>query len=362
MILLTGGAGYIGSHTGVALALAGIPYLVLDNFCNSRTGVLARMGFLGGASPVLVEGDVRDSVTLDAVFARYPIQAVIHAASLKAVGEGIEEPALYYDNNVAGTVTLLRAMQRAGLRRLVFSSSSTVYGNPSQTCLDENAPLAPLSPEARTKVMVEQILTDVAASHPDWRITSLRCFNPVGAHPSGLLGEAPRGQTLNLLTVMAQAAAGQRPPLSLFGNDYPTPDGTGVRDYIHVMDLAQGHLAALRQMLSPEVDGGSGQGAAIRADGPAAASAAAAWPQRHQVLNLGRGQGVSVLQLLQAFEQHTGQRVPYQVAPRRPGDAACWFADTRRAQHALGWQAELGLAEMCTGAWRWQQRPAEPGL
>ncbi|MDD0840862.1 UDP-glucose 4-epimerase GalE [Curvibacter sp. HBC61] len=356
MILLTGGTGYIASHTAVALAQAGWRCVLLDNLANSPASTVQALTRITGSAPVWVQGDVRDGTLLDDLLARYPIQAVVHAASLKAVGEGGAQPSLYYDSNVSGTLSLLQAMQRAGLRRLVFSSSSTVYGNPSQTCLDENAPLAPLSPEARTKVMVEQILTDVAASHPDWRITSLRCFNPVGAHPSGLLGEAPRGQTLNLLTVMAQAAARQRPPLSLFGNDYPTPDGTGVRDYIHVMDLGQGHLAALRQMLSPEVDGSSGQGAVPRADGPAAASAAAAWPQRYQVLNLGRGQGVSVLQLLQAFEQHTGQRVPYQVAPRRLGDAACWFADTRRAQHALGWQAELGLAEMCTGAWRWQQR------
>ncbi|MDD0814600.1 UDP-glucose 4-epimerase GalE [Curvibacter sp. HBC28] len=341
MILLTGGTGYIASHTAEALAQAGHPCVLLDNLANSPASTWQGLAQLCGDALVFEPGDVRDPATLDAIFARYPIQAVVHAASLKATGEGVADPALYYDNNVAGTVTLVRAMERAGLRRLVFSSSSTVYGNPSQACLAESAPLAPLSPEARTKVMVEQILTDVAASHPDWRITSLRCFNPVGAHPSGLLGEAPRGQTLNLLTVIGQVAAGQRPALSIFGDDYPTPDGTGVRDYIHVMDLAQGHLAAVRQVL--------------RADPPPG-------QPRHQVLNLGRGQGVSVLQLLQAFEQHTGQRVPYQVVPRRPGDAASWVADATQVQQSLGWRAELGLAEMCTSAWRWQQRPDSPGL
>jgi len=334
MILLTGGTGFISSHTVVALAEAGLPCVLLDNLANSPESTLQGLARITGQAPLFVQGDVRDAALLESLFALYPIQAVLHGASLKAVGEGLAQPALYHDNNVSGTVTLIRAMERAGVRRLVFSSSSTVYGNPTLQCLPETAPLAPLNPEARTKVMVEQILHDVAASHPDWRVLSLRCFNPVGAHPSGALGEAPRGQTLNLLTVMAQAAAGQRPPLSIFGNDYPTPDGTGVRDYIHVMDLARGHLAALQQLL--------------QAVPPPEA--------RHRVLNLGRGQGISVLQLLQAFEQHTGHRVPHQWAPRREGDAACWVADVSAARQHLGWQATLGLAEMCRDAWRWQGR------
>ncbi|WP_027475080.1 UDP-glucose 4-epimerase GalE [Curvibacter gracilis] len=337
MFLLTGGTGFISSHTAVALAEAGLPCVLLDNLANSPESTLQGLAHITGQAPLFVQGDVRDAALLDSLFARYPIQAVLHGASLKAVGESLAQPALYHDNNVAGTVTLIRAMERAGVRRLVFSSSSTVYGNPTLQCLPETAPLAPLNPEARSKVMVEQILHDVAASHPDWRVLSLRCFNPVGAHPSGALGEAPRGQTLNLLTVMAQAAAGQRPPLSIFGNDYPTPDGTGVRDYIHVMDLARGHLAALQQVLQ------------VLKKGPPPEA-------RHRVLNLGRGQGISVLQLLQAFEQHTGHRVPHQWAPRRAGDAACWVADVSAARQHLGWQAELGLAEMCRDAWRWQGR------
>lgn len=334
MILLTGGTGFIGSHTAVALAQAGLPCVLLDNLSNSPESTLQGLSRITGQSPVFVHGDVRDVALLDTLFQRHPITAVLHGAALKAVGEGLAQPALYHDNNVVGTVTLIRAMERAGVRRLVFSSSSTVYGNPALAQLPETALLAPLNPEARSKVMVEQLLHDVAASHPDWRIISLRCFNPVGAHPSGLLGEAPRGQTLNLLTVMAQAAAGQRPPLSIFGNDYPTPDGTGVRDYIHVMDLAQGHLAALRLVLQT---------------GPAPHT-------RHRVINLGRGQGLSVLQLLQAFEQHTGHHVPHQWAPRREGDAASWVADVRAARQHLGWQAELGPAQMCVDAWRWLGR------
>ena len=332
MILLTGGTGFICSHTAVALTQAGLPCVLLDNLANSPESTLQGLARITGQAPLFVQGDVRDAALLDTLLARYPIQAVVHGASLKAVGEGLAQPALYRDNNVGGTVTLIRAMERAGVRRLVFSSSSTVYGNPAAQQLAETAPLAPLNPEARSKVMVEQMLHDVAASHPDWRMLSLRCFNPVGAHPSGLLGEAPRGQTLNLLTVMAQAAAGQRPPLSIFGNDYPTPDGTGVRDYIHVMDLALGHLAAVRQVLQ---------------QGPPT-------QERHRILNLGRGQGLSVLQLLQAFEQHTGHPVPHQWAPRREGDAACWMADVTAARQHLGWQAELGLADMCIDAWRWQ--------
>ena len=341
MILLTGGTGYIASHTAVVLAQAGLPCLLLDNLSNSTEATLHGLAEITGVAPRFVLGDVRDENLLDELFARHPISAVLHGASLKGVAEGLADPALYDDNNVGGTLCLIRAMERAGLRRLVFSSSSTVYGNPTGECLAENAPLTPLNPEARTKVAVEQILSDLTARRPDWRVTSLRCFNPVGANHSGCLGEAPLGQTLNLLTVITQAAAGLRPPLSIFGDDYPTPDGTAVRDYVHVMDLARGHLLALRQLIAAE---------------PAASSPDGASTSRHWRVNLGRGQGVSVLQLLQSFEQHVGQKVPYQWAPRRAGDAACWFADARVAHQHLGWTAELGLAQMCRDAWAWQRR------
>ncbi|MDD0814599.1 UDP-glucose 4-epimerase GalE [Curvibacter sp. HBC28] len=332
MILLTGGAGYIASHTGVALAQAGIPYVVLDNFCNSQPGVLSRMGVLGGASPVFVQGDVRDAATLDALFARYPIEGVIHFAGLKAVGESVAEPSLYYDNNVSGTVTLIRAMERAGVKQMVFSSSATVYGDPESLPLTETSRLGPINPYGQSKLMVEHILRDVATAHPDWRVACLRYFNPVGAHPSGLMGEDPRGVPGNLMPFIGQVAVGRRPQLSIFGNDYPTVDGTGVRDYIHVMDLADGHLAALRYLQGDRQD------------------------SNYLVANLGTGQGISVLQMVQAFEQYSGQRVPYVIAPRRPGDSASCYADPSVAHQLLGWKAVRGLKEMCQDTWNWQHR------
>ena len=332
MILLTGGAGYIASHTGVALALAGMPYVVLDNFCNSVPAVLERMHEVGGLKPTLVQGDVRDAATLDALFARYPIQGVIHFAGLKAVGDSVAQPALYYDNNVSGSVTLIRAMQRAGVKTLVFSSSATVYGNSDASPLPESAPLAPINPYGQSKLMVEYILRDVAAANPDWRVACLRYFNPVGAHISGLLGEDPRGVPGNLMPFIGQVAVGRRPALSVFGNDYPTPDGTGVRDYIHVMDLADGHLAALRY-LQGELTG-----------------------RNCLMANLGTGQGISVLQMVRAFEQYTGQKVPFEVAARRAGDLASYYADPSLANRVLGWKAQRGLKEMCEDSWRWQHR------
>ncbi|MDD0810211.1 UDP-glucose 4-epimerase GalE [Curvibacter sp. RS43] len=332
MILLTGGAGYIASHTGVALAQAGIPYVVLDNFCNSQPGVLSRMGVLGGASPVFVQGDVRDAATLDALFARYPIEGVVHFAGLKAVGDSVADPALYYDNNVSGTITLIRAMERAGVKQFVFSSSATVYGNSDASPLNESAPLSPINPYGQSKLMVEYILRDVAAANPDWRVACLRYFNPVGAHTSGLMGEDPRGVPGNLMPFIGQVAVGRRPALNVFGNDYPTPDGTGVRDYIHVMDLADGHLAALRY-LQREPSGSN-----------------------CLMVNLGTGQGISVLQMVHAFEQYTGQKVPYNVAPRRAGDLASYYADPGLANRVLGWTAQRGLKEMCEDSWNWQHR------
>jgi UDP-glucose 4-epimerase len=332
MILVTGGAGYIGSHTCVALAGAGEPVLVLDNFCNSRAGVLERVGQITGTVPQLVEGDVRDAALLQALFERHPIKAVIHFAALKAVGESVREPLRYYDNNVAGTVALLGAMQAAGVRSLVFSSSATVYGDPATVPIREDFPLSATNPYGWSKLMMEQVLADVDAAEPgQWRIARLRYFNPVGAHESGLIGEDPQDVPNNLLPYVAQVAAGQRERLSIYGNDYPTPDGTGVRDYIHVSDLAQGHVAALRYL------------------------------EQHPGLltvNLGTGRPVSVLEMVRAFEQASGRAVPYQVVARRPGDVAQCWADPTQAQQLLGWRAHHGVERMCEDAWRWQNGEA----
>ena len=332
MILVTGGAGYIGSHTCVALAGAGEPVLVLDNFCNSRAGVLERVGQITGTVPQLVEGDVRDAALLQALFERHPIKAVIHFAALKAVGESVREPLRYYDNNVAGTVALLGAMQAAGVRSLVFSSSATVYGDPATVPIREDFPLSATNPYGWSKLMMEQVLADVDAAEPgQWRIARLRYFNPVGAHESGLIGEDPQDVPNNLLPYVAQVAAGQRERLSIYGNDYPTPDGTGVRDYIHVSDLAQGHVAALRYL------------------------------EQHPGLltvNLGTGRPVSVLEMVRAFEQASCRAVPYQVVARRPGDVAQCWADPTQAQQLLGWRAHHGVERMCEDAWRWQNGEA----
>ena len=328
MILVTGGAGFIGSHTCVALAQAGIPHLILDNFGNSRRSVLERLGRITGVQPLIVEGDVRDADLLARVFAQHPIDGVIHFAALKAVGESVREPLRYYDNNVAGTVALLRAMQVAGVRTLVFSSSATVYGEPATVPIREDFPLSATNPYGWSKLMMEQVLADVDAAEPGrWRIARLRYFNPVGAHESGLIGEDPQGEPGNLLPYVAQVAAGQRASLSVYGNDYPTPDGTGVRDYIHVCDLAEGHVAALRYL------------------------------NKHPGLltvNLGTGRPVSVLEMVRAFEQASGRAVRYQLVARRPGDVAQCWADPALAQTLLGWSAQHGVDRMCQDAWRWQ--------
>ena len=332
MILVTGGAGFIGSHTCVALAQAGIPHLILDNFGNSRRSVLERLGRITGVQPLIVEGDVRDADLLARVFAQHPIDGVIHFAALKAVGESVREPLRYYDNNVAGTVALLRAMQAAGVRTLVFSSSATVYGEPATVPIREDFPLSATNPYGWTKLMMEQVLADVDAAEPgQWRIARLRYFNPVGAHESGLIGEDPQGEPGNLLPYVAQVAAGQRASLSVYGNDYPTPDGTGVRDYIHVCDLAEGHVAALRYL------------------------------NKHPGLltvNLGTGRPVSVLEMVRAFEQASGRAVRYQLVARRPGDVAQCWADPALAQTLLGWSAQHGVDRMCQDAWRWQDGEA----
>lgn len=328
MILVTGGAGFIGSHTCVALAAAGMPFLVLDNFCNSRRSVLERVERITGTGVPLMDGDVRDPEVLRDVFARHQITAVIHFAALKSVGESVREPLRYYDNNVAGTVNLLRAMQEAQVRTMVFSSSATVYGDPSSVPIREDAPLSTQNPYGASKLMMEQVLADVDAAEPgQWRIARLRYFNPVGAHESGLIGEDPQDVPNNLLPYVAQVAVGLRERLSVYGGDYPTPDGTGVRDYIHVCDLADGHVAALRYL------------------------------REHAgmlTVNLGTGQPVSVLEMVRAFEQASGRPVPYQVVARRPGDVAQCWADPALAQQLLGWHARHGLQRMCDDAWRWQ--------
>ena len=332
MILVTGGCGYIGSHLCVALAQAGEPYLVVDNFSNSRPSVLERVARITGQAPAFVEGDVRDVALLQQLFARHAISAVVHLAAFKAVGESVREPLMYYGNNVAGTVALLQAMRDAGVRSMVFSSSATVYGDPASLPIREDFPLSATNPYGWSKLMMEQVLADVAAAEPGlWRIARLRYFNPVGAHESGLIGEDPRGIPNNLLPYVAQVAAGQREALSVYGNDYPTVDGTGVRDYIHVCDLAEGHVAALHSL------------------------------RQHPGLltvNLGTGQPVSVLEMVRGFEQASGRPVPYRIVARRPGDvAACW-ADPALAERLLGWRARRGVEAMCRDAWRWQDGEA----
>ncbi|WP_428424029.1 UDP-glucose 4-epimerase GalE [Methylibium sp.] len=333
MILVTGGTGFIGSHTSVALANAGHDFLILDNLGNSQREVLDRLTPLCGKRPPFVEGDVRDAALLDRVFAAYPIDAVIHFAALKAVGESVQKPLAYYDNNVAGTLTLLDAMTRAGVHRFVFSSSATVYGDPAVVPIPEDCPFAPASPYGWSKAMVEQMLADLVQAEPHWRVARLRYFNPVGAHESGLIGEDPSGIPNNLMPYVAQVAAGQRPDLQVFGGDYPTPDGTGQRDYIHVMDLAEGHVAALDHL--------------ARESGLL-------------TLNLGTGLGISVLEVVAAFAAASGRPIPYRIVGRRPGDVPAYWADPSLAARVLGWRTRRDLAQMCADAWRWQCHRAAP--
>lgn len=327
MILLTGGAGYIGSHACVALVDAGYEVLILDNLSNSSPIAVDRVEQICGRAPAFVEGDVRDAVLLDRLFADYPIRAVMHFAGLKAVSESVEKPLEYYDNNVRGTVELLAAMRRANVNTIVFSSSATVYGDPARVPIREDFPRSATNPYGRSKLMIEDILGDLHRAEPGWKVARLRYFNPVGAHDSGLIGEDPQGIPNNLMPCVAQVAIGRRERLSVFGNDYPTPDGTGVRDYIHVMDLAEGHVAALQWL---EREGGL------------------------LTVNLGTGQGYSVLDMVRAFERVSGRPVPYEIVGRRAGDiAACW-ADPSRARELLGWQAKRGIEAMCADTWRWQ--------
>lgn len=333
-ILLTGGAGYIGSHTFVALSQAGFTPIILDDFSNSNPVVLTRLEQITGKSVQCVRANVADTALVKSLIEQQAIAAVVHFAGFKAVGESCAKPLQYYDNNIGGTTHLLLAMQAAACHRLVFSSSATVYGDPASVPITEDFARCHTNPYGHSKLVCEDILAAVCQANPAWRVGVLRYFNPVGAHPSGLIGEDPCGTPNNLMPFVAQVAVGQRPYLNVFGNDYATPDGTGVRDYIHVQDLAQGHVAALQTLLNT----GSGE------------------PQCRSgfTVNLGTGQGYSVLDVVRAFEQASGKKVPYQFAPRRAGDVAQCFANASLANHLLGWRAKHTLADMCRDAWYWQ--------
>ena len=331
-ILVTGGAGYIGSHTVVALLAAGHDVFVIDNLCNSKASVLDRIERIAGRRPGFEQMDIRDRNGWRSFFLDHRCSAVIHFAGLKAVGESVTQPLGYYDNNVSGSIALLESMAEAGVKTMVFSSSATVYGDPPSVQFRENLPLLPVNPYGRSKMMVEDILRDLAAADSAWRIALLRYFNPVGAHPSGLIGEDPNGVPNNLMPYIAQVAMGKLKELSVYGNDYPTPDGSGVRDYVHVVDLARGHLAALD---------------ALSADA------------RMLTVNLGVGRGYSVFDMVRAFTETSGRPVPYRIVARRKGDLAEYFADPALAFKALGWQAKLGIDAMCADTWRWQRWAAE---
>ena len=328
MILLTGGAGYIGLHTAAVLIEAGHAVVLFDNFSNSKPVAVKRLEAIVGRAVPCVEGDVRSRSDMDGLFDQYPVSAVIHFAGLKAVGESADRPLRYYDNNVAGTLVLLEAMQRAEVRRFVFSSSACVYGEPDVSPIPESAALRPANVYGRTKLMVEEILRDLHVAAPGWSVALLRYFNPVGAHPGGQIGEDPNGIPNNLMPFVTQVAIGRLPELQVFGGDYPTPDGSGVRDYIHVMDLAEGHRAALDWALRD--------------------------PQQVLTANLGTGQGYSVLELVRAFEKASGQAIPHRIVARRSGDVPAYWGDPSLARQILGWSARRSLDDMCRDAWNWQ--------
>ena len=328
-ILVTGGAGYIGSHTVVQLIEHGFAPVVFDNFSNSNPESIRRVEQITGQAVPIVKGDIRSREEMRRAFEVYEIESVIHFAGLKAVGESVAQPLRYYDNNVYGTLQLLEVMQEYGCKQIVFSSSATVYGDPATVPITEDFPLSATNPYGRSKLMIEEILRDLYVSDPTWKIILLRYFNPVGAHPSGLIGEDPDGIPNNLMPYITQTAVGQLTCLSVFGNDYDTPDGTGVRDYIHVVDLAEGHIKALEKI--DHID-------------------------EVLAVNLGTGQGYSVLEMVNAFEKASGKEVPYCIAPRRPGDIASCYADPTRAREVLGWEAQYGIEKMCEDAWRWQEK------
>lgn len=325
-VLVTGGMGYIGSHTCVELITQGYDVVILDNLCNSSVAVLERIRKITGKRPKFVLADVRDKGQLHDVFAKFGFAAVLHFAGLKSVGEATANPLHYYQNNVAGTLNLLEVMSEFGCKKFIFSSSATVYGDVDDGPIREDAPTRPTNPYGQSKLQVEHILTDLKGADSDWKISILRYFNPVGAHDSGLIGEDPAGCPNNLMPFISQVAVGRRDRLKVFGDDYPTPDGTGVRDYIHVVDLARGHVSALNRL---EEKG-------------------------FFTLNLGTGMGYSVLELVKGFEKVSGRTIPYEITGRRPGDVAISYADPALAYELLGWKAEYGLQEMCKDTWRWQ--------
>ncbi|WP_213769813.1 UDP-glucose 4-epimerase GalE [Bradyrhizobium sp. dw_78] len=327
-IMVTGGAGYIGSHTCVELIEAGHQVVIFDNFCNSNIEVVRRIERITSAAPVVVRGDVRDRDLISATLAKHRCEAVIHFAGLKSVAESVSHPLLYYENNVLGSMSLVQAMQDVGVGKLVFSSSATVYGDPVFLPLTEDHPKSPYSPYGRTKLVVEEMLTEVAQSTNRFKIAILRYFNPVGCHVSGLIGEDPLGVPSNLMPFIAQVAVGRRPHVNIFGNDYNTPDGTGIRDYVHVMDLASGHLRALEHLSR----------------------------QDFIQVNLGTGRGSSVLDLVQAFSKACGKDIPFVFSARRDGDVASYYAATDLAHKLLGWRATRKLHDMCADTWRWQSR------
>ncbi|REF27352.1 UDP-galactose 4-epimerase [Xenorhabdus cabanillasii] len=329
-ILVTGGMGYIGSHTCVQMIEAGMTPVIIDNLCNSNCEVLNRIEALTGIRPLFYEGDIRDEAFLDSVFSRHSIESVIHFAGLKAVGESVAKPLEYYDNNVNGTLVLVRSMHKAGVKSIIFSSSATVYGDPAIVPITEQSAVGnTTNPYGTSKYMVERCLSDFHHAENDWSVVLLRYFNPVGAHPSGTMGEDPQGIPNNLMPYIAQVAVGRREKLSVYGNDYPTPDGTGVRDYIHVIDLADGHIAALNAV---------GRKSGLH------------------IYNLGTGKGTSVLEMVEAFGQACSKSVPYEICSRRPGDIAeCW-SSPEKAERELGWKASRTIVEMTNDAWRWQSQ------
>lgn len=333
-ILVTGGTGYIGSHAVVALMEAGYKPVIVDNLSNSKASVVERIAEITKKKPPFYKIDLRRSAALRNVFQKHHMTAVIHFAGFKAVGESVAQPLPYYENNIQGTTSLLKIMAEQGVKKIIFSSSASVYGEPSLVPIKENCPTAPTNPYARSKLMIEQLLQDMYVADPSWQIILLRYFNPVGAHTSGLIGEDPHGIPNNLMPFICQVAAGRLRQLKIFGNDYPTKDGTGVRDYIHVMDLVEGHIAALKKM----------EKTSSRQSAP-----------KPLIVNLGTGRGYSVMEFLRAFEKASGKTIPYRITKRRPGDIAVCYADTRLAQKLLGWKARRGLADMCADAWRWQE-------
>ncbi len=326
-ILVTGGAGYIGSHTAVELLQSGYEVVVLDNLCNSSRESLKRVEKITGGKIKFYEADMRSRADVAKIFAENKIDAVIHFAGLKAVGESVKIPLVYYDNNIGGTLTLLQEMAKAGCKKIVFSSSATVYGDPERLPIDEECSLSVTNPYGATKLMLENILRDLYVSDNEWNVILLRYFNPVGAHESGLIGEDPKGIPNNLTPFIAQVASGRLKEINVFGNDYPTPDGTGVRDYIHVVDLAKGHTAALEKVTQSGV----------------------------HVYNLGTGNGYSVLEVIRAFEKACGKKLPYKICPRRSGDIAACYAKAEKAERELSWKAKLNIDDMCASLWKWQQ-------